>query len=88
LWRTEPLRLLFWENEFAASLTDVSGAPDAVLAVVGPEGGFSAAEVEQASACGFRAVGLGPRTLRAETAAVAAAALCQFLWGDLNRRQP
>ena len=89
LSRPEPLRLLFWEGEFVASLTDVkNGAPDAILAVVGPEGGFSAAEVEQASGCGFHAVGLGPRTLRAETAAVVAAALCQFLWGDLNRRQP
>jgi 16S rRNA (uracil1498-N3)-methyltransferase len=86
LWRTEPLRLLFWENEFAASLADVNGASEAILAVVGPEGGFSAAEVEQASVRGFHPVGLGPRTLRAETAAVAAAALCQFLWGDLNRR--
>ncbi len=88
LSRPEPLRLLFWEGEFVASLADVNGAPGAILAVVGPEGGFSAAEVEQASACGFHAVGLGPRTLRAETAAVVAAALCQFLWGDLNRRQP
>jgi 16S rRNA (uracil1498-N3)-methyltransferase len=86
LLRSEPLRLLFWEGESAASLATVSGAPPAALAAVGPEGGFSKAEVEQASARGFRVVGLGSRTLRAETAAVVAAALCQFLWGDLNRR--
>ena len=88
LSRPEPLRLLFWEGEFVASLADVNGAPEAILAVVGPEGGFSAAEIEQAAARGFHAVGLGPRTLRAETAALVAAALCQFLWGDLNRRHP
>jgi 16S rRNA (uracil1498-N3)-methyltransferase len=86
LSRSEPLRLLFWEGEVVASLADVNGAPEAVLAVVGPEGGFSAAEVAQARARGFHAVGIGPRTLRAETAAVAAAVLCQFLWGDLNGR--
>jgi 16S rRNA (uracil1498-N3)-methyltransferase len=89
LSRPEPLRLLFWEGEFVASLLDVkTGAPEAILAVVGPEGGFSAVEVEQASAHGFHTVGLGPRTLRAETAAVVVTALCQFRWGDLNRRQP
>jgi 16S rRNA (uracil1498-N3)-methyltransferase len=86
LLRSEPLRLLFWEGEPAASLATVHGAPPAALAAVGPEGGFSKAEVEQASARGFHVVGLGPRTLRAETAAVVAVALCQFLWGDLNRR--
>jgi 16S rRNA (uracil1498-N3)-methyltransferase len=85
LLRSEPLRLLFWEGEHAASLASVSGAPPAALAAVGPEGGFSKAEVEQAAARGFRGASLGPRTLRAETAAVVATALCQFLWGDLNR---
>jgi 16S rRNA (uracil1498-N3)-methyltransferase len=88
LSRPEPLRLLFREGDLVTNLADVNGAPEAILAVVGPEGGLSAAEVEQASARGFHAVGLGPRTLRAETAAVVAAVLCQFLWGDLNRRQP
>lgn len=87
LLRSEPLRLLFWEGASAASLATVNGAPPAALAAVGPEGGFSKAEVEQASAHGFRVVGLGPRTLRAETAAVVAATLCQFLWGDLNQRR-
>ncbi|MBA4062506.1 MAG: RNA methyltransferase RsmE [Isosphaera sp.] len=42
---------------------------------VGPEGGFTADEVAAAEAAGWRAAGLGPRVLRVETAAVAAAAL-------------
>jgi len=42
---------------------------------VGPEGGFAPAEVEAAFAVGWRAVSLGSRVLRVETAAVAAAAL-------------
>jgi RNA methyltransferase, RsmE family len=41
-----------------------------LLALVGPEGGFSQAEVESAHASGFRSVGLGKRILRAETASL------------------
>jgi 16S rRNA (uracil1498-N3)-methyltransferase len=52
--------------------------------LIGPEGGFSAAEYEAAAAAGFRAVSLGPRILRTETAAVAALAVAQSLWGDLG----
>jgi 16S rRNA (uracil1498-N3)-methyltransferase len=53
-------------------LTRESG--DAALAV-GPEGGLTDAEVEQARAAGWRVVGLGPRVLRVETAALALALL-------------
>lgn len=42
---------------------------------IGPEGGFTPAELAQLAAHGVRAVGLGPRILRVETAALAAAAL-------------
>jgi 16S rRNA (uracil1498-N3)-methyltransferase len=62
--------------------------PDAtrVIAMIGPEGGFSAEEIVFAEQHGFVAVGLGPRILRTETAAIVAAAICQHLWGDLGRR--
>jgi 16S rRNA (uracil1498-N3)-methyltransferase len=46
-----------------------------VAAAVGPEGGFSADEVAEARAAGWRLVGLGPRVLRVETAALALAVL-------------
>ncbi|HEY2773094.1 MAG TPA: 16S rRNA (uracil(1498)-N(3))-methyltransferase [Candidatus Binatia bacterium] len=59
-----------------------------VIALIGPEGGFSAEEVEFAERHGFVPVGLGPRVLRTETAAIVAAALCQHIWGDLGRRAP
>lgn len=67
-----------------------SSHPDVarVIAMVGPEGGFSKEEVEFAQQHGFVAVGLGPRILRTETAAIVASALCQHLWGDLGRRTP
>lgn len=55
--------------------TLLADLPTHTALFIGPEGGFSPAEVSQAQANGLLAVTLGPRTLRAETAAVAAAAL-------------
>lgn len=52
--------------------------------LIGPEGGFDDAEVEQAVASGFQAIRFGPRILRTETAAVSALAALQTLWGDLG----
>lgn len=49
---------------------------------IGPEGGFTAAEVEHASACGIRLVTLGLRTLRAETAAIVLATLTLDALGE------
>jgi 16S rRNA (uracil1498-N3)-methyltransferase len=86
LSRPEELRLLFWEGACTRTLDDqVPASPSSVLAVVGPEGGFSPNEAQQTEAHGFRSISLGPRILRAETAALVAIALCQFRWGDLNR---
>jgi 16S rRNA (uracil1498-N3)-methyltransferase len=53
------------------------GEPTALL--VGPEGGFTAAEVEAARHAGFDTVTLGPRILRVETAAMVAVALVRDL---------
>jgi len=51
---------------------------------VGPESGFSAAELERAEAAGIRTLDLGPRILRTETAGMAALAAIQSHWGDLG----
>ena len=59
---------------------------EAFTAVIGPEGGFSPAEADQAKAAGLAAVTLGPRILRAETAAVAALAIVQHVKGDLGKK--
>ncbi|MGB5579223.1 MAG: 16S rRNA (uracil(1498)-N(3))-methyltransferase [Woeseia sp.] len=72
------------ERHFANLATPSAG----IELMVGPEGGFSAAEQELASARGFVPIGLGPRVLRTETAAIAALALVQSLWGDLAPRTP
>lgn len=50
---------------------------------VGPEGGFSDAEVRYAERLGFAPARLGPRILRTETAGIAALAALQALAGDL-----
>ncbi len=50
--------------------------------LVGPEGGFSKAEHERATAAGLQAVKLGPRIMRTETAALAALSVAQATWGD------
>jgi 16S rRNA (uracil1498-N3)-methyltransferase len=85
LERSDAIRLFFWEGTSSGSLSaNDSPLGESVLAVVGPEGGFTMAEATRAANHGFRLVKLGPRTLRAETAAVVAASLCQFLWGDLT----
>ena len=59
-------------------------APAAAVLLVGPEGGFSDREVDAATAAGFRPFALGPRVLRTETAPVAALAILQYCWGDLQ----
>jgi 16S rRNA (uracil1498-N3)-methyltransferase len=55
-----------------------------MVALVGPEGGWEETEVELARSKGVAAVTLGGRILRAETAAIAVAAILQHRFGDLN----
>ena len=67
----------------ARYIADLSGQPlgaldfsrcDEILAAIGPEGGFTPAELAAATSSGWQAVSLGSRILRVETAAVALAA--------------
>jgi 16S rRNA (uracil1498-N3)-methyltransferase len=87
--RSCAVKILFWEDQpRPLSLQETfqqGAAPEGIFAILGPEGGFSPAEVEAAVAEGFLTAGLGPRILRAETAATTAAALLQFLFGDLGK---
>jgi 16S rRNA (uracil1498-N3)-methyltransferase len=79
------LKLVFWEGARAVPLRSLVPEPPPadVAMLVGPEGGFSAGEVETVTAAGFHAVGLGPRILRADTAAVAAAAIIAYTLGEV-----
>jgi len=80
------LKLLLYEGETDWHLGDLlSGLPPASASlVIGPEGGFSKAEIETARGLGILPVSLGPRILRTETAALTAAALIQHRLGDLR----
>ncbi len=62
-------------------LRSLPPAQSAVL-LIGPEGGLTAEEEDLARSHGFQAVQLGARVLRTETAALAALAAMQALWGD------
>ncbi len=55
-----------------------------VQMLIGAEGGLDPQEIVAAQQVGFQAVWLGPRVLRTETAALAALAAMQALWGDFR----
>jgi len=57
--------------------------PFSIHIFIGPEGGFSNREVDQARRYGISPVSLGPRILRAETAAVVAAAIVLYQLEDM-----
>lgn len=71
--------VLLLERNEAPRLGELDPPPSILI---GPEGGFTTAEVEAASAAGVRLAGLGPRILRSETVAVAAAAVVLSRTGD------
>jgi len=62
----------------------LSAKPSSITAVVGSEGGWADEELALARQSGWAIVTLGGRTMRAETAAIAVAALLQHLFGDLG----
>ncbi|WP_373741259.1 16S rRNA (uracil(1498)-N(3))-methyltransferase [Neisseria sp.] len=66
------------------TLTRIQPLSDGIIFMVGPEGGWTAAEETQAFDAGFQAVTLGKRILRTETASLAAIAAMQTLWGDFG----
>jgi 16S rRNA (uracil1498-N3)-methyltransferase len=77
------LALIPWELEKEKSLKSIltispSHHLQSILLLIGPEGGFSHSEVDQAKAAGFIPVSLGKRILRAETAGMAALAMVMY----------
>ena len=65
-------------------LASVPAPETKVCVMIGPEGGFSDAEYADAEVSGFKAVSLGPRVLRTESATIATLAVLQSLWGDFR----
>ena len=81
------LRLLLVEPAVAGGAAPVrslagEARPSSAVVAVGPEGGWTEAEVAQAARAGFRPTTLGRRALRAEAVPVAALAVLHFVWRD------
>jgi 16S rRNA (uracil1498-N3)-methyltransferase len=80
--------LVAYEDETGPDLAQVlDRQAGSVLLVVGPEGGFEPEEVARLKAAGVTSFTMGPRRLRAETAAVAVTAMALQLLGDLGQRR-
>lgn len=80
------LMLMPWEDARDVRLKDVHRErPDAkdIAIVIGPEGGISVSEADEARGAGALCVTLGPRILRTETAALASVTAAMTLWGDI-----
>jgi 16S rRNA (uracil1498-N3)-methyltransferase len=78
-------RFVLWEEEHGQSLRRaLEGGTREVTLLIGPEGGLAVGEVVEARTHGFVPVGLGPRILRVETAAIIAVALVQAAAGGLD----
>jgi len=72
------------DHRTSTTLLELPTPPGKVTLLVGPEGGLEERERSVALNAGFRAVRLGPRILRTETAPLAALAAIQVLWGDFR----
>ena len=90
---SEPLKLEQWlsgcdsdlklvlHHRSDGTLADMP-KPKSLSLLIGPEGGLTDEEIKRAQSHNFKALTLGPRVLRTETAPLAAISLAQYLWGD------
>ena len=87
----ETLRVILWEGEDTDDLKGLlrlSPPSRRFIGFIGPEGGFTEKEIEEARKRGVISVSLGYRVLRADTAAMTMVALVQYEWGDLSLGNP
>lgn len=80
----EPFDRVLLAHPGAGALAKDSGSALRILVFVGPEGGWSEEEIALARSHSTETFGVGPRTLRTETAAIVVASLLQWLAGDLE----
>ena len=90
---SEPLKLEQWlsgcdsdlklvlHHRSDGTLADMP-EPKSLSLLIGPEGGLTDEEIKRSQSHNFKALTLGPRVLRTETAPLAAISLAQYLWGD------
>ena len=85
LKRRDPARTLYFADETGGESARTAFRPGPALILTGPEGGFTPDEgAAVRSSADARAISLGPRILRAETAALAAIAAWMASAGDWN----
>ena len=86
-WFSRPadaaLRLAFVTNAKTNAST-IDSVHQRIDVLIGPEGGLSPTEIDDATVAGFAKASLGPCVLRTETAAAVAVALVQARWGELK----
>jgi len=92
---TAPMRLVEWVGTDTSEvklilhprdgirLSGIQSAGKTLTLLAGPEGGFGDEEIATAQRHGYRSIVLGPRILRAESAALVAISICQARWGDV-----
>jgi 16S rRNA (uracil1498-N3)-methyltransferase len=80
------LHLILWEREGIRlkELLEKSKQRKKIFFIIGPEGGFSQMEIEEAKRAGFIPVTLGRRILRAETASLCLLSILQYEGGDIG----
>ena len=69
---------------FKSYLKSIKKPPQSINIFIGPEGGFSPGEISILSNKDITPLSFGPRVLRAETAAISAVSVIQFLFGDMQ----
>jgi 16S rRNA (uracil1498-N3)-methyltransferase len=84
----DALKLMLWEGArqttLRSQLPPRDETPQQIVIAVGPEGGFTGEEADAARHAGFIPVGLGPRILRTETAALVVLSILGYALGDLG----
>jgi 16S rRNA (uracil1498-N3)-methyltransferase len=71
-------------NAAPKKLRDLGNDEATVSLAIGPEGGFGDRDLAVLERASFKLVGLGPRILRTDTAAIAACTIAQLKWGDFS----
>jgi len=82
----DSLRLILWEREGVRlkEALERSEKKTKIFFIIGPEGGLSEEEIDQAKRNGFTPVNLGRRILRSETVSLCLVSILQYEWGDMG----
>lgn len=85
LEQTKECTALVLDHRGETTLDQLPRPKGRIRLLVGPEGGLTDVELNQAMGFGLSGIRLGPRVLRTETAPLAAIAAMQMLWGDFGQ---